>query len=311
MNLVKEYINSNDNFGIICHKHPDGDTLGSGFAMYYGLLSIGKNCQIYCVDKPDKVFDILDGIGNIKPLSELKEKNLIFCDCSDELRADFEWNIKEYNVLNIDHHISNTNFGNVNFVVDTACATCQVMYYVLKEIGVQLNSVIAKCLYVGICTDTNNFTNSNVNSDTFYVMSEIAKFDFGISNIVKTIFRNKSYAKTKAIALFIERIKIFFDDRFCVSYLTLDDIDRLKLDNTEGLVDIGVDIEGISVVAFLKEIEDNVFKISFRSNYDVDVRKICEVFGGGGHIKAAGCTINGSAEEVINLLSSEVAKWME
>lgn len=312
MDAVKEFIISKDDFGIICHKSPDGDTLGSGMALYYGLIQLGKKCSIYCCDKPDSVYsEVFDGIENINSLCELKETNLIFCDCADEVRAAVEWDLKEFSILNIDHHISNTCFGDVNYVVADACATCEIMYYVLSDIDVALNSLIAQCLYIGICTDTNNFTNSNVTSKTFEVVSKITKFSFPISDIVRVLFRTKSYAKTKATALYINRIRMMFDNKFCVSYLTLKDIEELKLEDTEGFVNIGVDIQGVSVSAFLKEKEEGVFKVSLRSNYDVDVCKICETFGGGGHIKASGCNIKGSVEEVIDALCSEVSKWME
>lgn len=311
MEAIKEFITDKDNFGIICHKSPDGDTLGSGLALYHGLRQLGKSCNIYCVDVPDSMYRLLDGIKDIKPLADVKESNLIFCDCADEDRAAFDGDLSKYQVLNIDHHISNTDFGNVNLVDAKACATCQVMYYVLEYIGVKLNSTIAKSLYVGICTDTNNFTNSNVTSETFEVVSKLTKYEFAISDIVKILFRTKSFAKTKATALYIDRIRLMFEGKFAVSYILLEDIERLGLEDTEGFVNIGVDIEGVSVSAFVKEKEDGEFKVSLRSNYDVDVCKICNTFGGGGHIKASGCCIKGNVEEVINALSNEVSKWME
>lgn len=311
MDAIKEFITTKDNFGVICHKSPDGDTLGSGLALYHGLVQLGKSCNIYCDDVPDSMYSLLDGIEYIKPLADLEENNLIFCDCADENRAAFEKNLKDFQVLNIDHHISNTDFGNVNIVDANACATCQVMYYVLEAVGVQFNSTIAKCLYVGICTDTNNFTNSNVTSETFEVVSKITKYEFPISEIVKILFRTKSFAKTKATALYIDRIRLMFQGRFAVSYILMEDIESLGLEDTEGFVNIGVDIEGVSVSAFIKEKEDGIFKVSLRSNYEVDVCKICNAFGGGGHVKASGCCIEGDLEQVINALSDEVSKWME
>lgn len=311
MKSVIEYIKSNDNIGVICHKSPDGDTLGSGLALYFGLKKLGKKCNIYCADKPSGLYSILDGIENIKPLCELRESNLIFCDCADENRADFTEKLSDYNILNIDHHISNNNFGNINYIKADACATCVIMYYVLTELGVELDKTIAKNLYVGICTDTNNFTNSNVNSESFYVASKIADFDFSIGEINKAMFRNKSYGKTVATARYIQRMRMFCDNKFCISFLTLKDLQELKVDNTEGIVNCAVDIDGVSVGAFLKEAEPNVYKVSLRSNYDVDVCKICEAFGGGGHIKASGCKIKGELEDVIHKLTNEVLKWME
>lgn len=311
MGIIKDFIDQNDDFGIICHKSPDGDTLGSGLAMFYGLKQLGKRCNVYCADVPERVYSVLDGIDNLRPLDELKEKNLIFCDCSDEERAAFKDDLKAYNILNIDHHVSNTDFGNVNLVKATASATCEVIYDVFIELGIKLDKTIAQCLYVGICTDTNNFTNSNVGSNTFFVMSEIAKFDFAMNSIVKSIFRTKSLAKTKATALVINNIRMFCDGKICLSYLTYDDIIKLDLDNTEGLVEIGADIENVSVSVFLKGDENGGFKISLRSNYDVDVRKICEAFGGGGHVKASGCRIQGSLDQVIAAISDEVIRYME
>lgn len=311
MSQLKDYIYGKDDFGIICHKSPDGDTLGSGLAVYHGLKQLGKSCSIYCSDVPERLYAVLTGIEKIKPLSELKESNLIFCDCSDEERAAFDLDLKRFDVLNIDHHISNTNFGNVNVIDSNACATCELMCSVFEEIGVALDVDIAKCLYVGICTDTNNFTNSNVTENTFMVMSKISKFNFGMTDIVRSLFRTKSLAKTKAIAMVINNMRMFSNGKVCVTYLNYEDLLRLELDNTEGLVDMCVDIEGVSVCAFLKGNGEGSYKISLRSNYDVDVRKICETYGGGGHVKAAGCMIKGKLEDVISKISLEVAKWME
>ena len=125
------------------------------------------------------------------------------------------------------------------------------------------------------------------------------------------MFRTKSLSKTKAIARFIERIRLSNHDKFCISYLTLDDLEELQLSDTEGIVNYGVDIDGVSVCAFLKESEPDSFKVSMRSNFDVDVCKICNAFGGGGHVKASGCRIDGNLDEVIDKLTNEVSKWME
>ncbi|MBQ9624765.1 MAG: DHH family phosphoesterase, partial [Clostridia bacterium] len=200
INEIKSFIDADNSFGIICHQNPDGDTLGAGFAMYHGLKQLGKECNVYCIDKPEKVFDMIDGIEVIKSVKEVKEKSIIFCDCSDETRALFENDLKDYNVLNIDHHFSNTGFGNINVVFDDACAACQVVYHLLLGIGVTMDEKIAKCLYIGICTDTNNFTNSNVKSDIFFVAGELVKFGIDVNPIIKALFKTKSLAKTKATA---------------------------------------------------------------------------------------------------------------
>ena len=276
MNKVIDFINSYQKFALVSHKNPDGDTLGSAFAMFEALSQLGKDCTIYCKSKPTAYYDFIENIDSIKPLEELSKGSDVIClDCADLERAGLD-NKEDYNILSIDHHISNDYFGNVNYVCD-ASATAILVYDIISELKVELTPKIASYLYIGICTDTNNFTNSNVNSKTFAVASALAQTGIDISWLTKNLFRTRSLAKTKGIAKFIDQMEFFYDDKLCFSHLSFEQLEELELVDVEGLVNYASDVIGVSVAIFMKESKPGICKFSLRSNFDVDVRKICEV----------------------------------
>lgn len=306
---IKQFIDGDDTFAVVSHISPDGDTIGSALAVVWALRRLGKTVTVHDKDAPIPSFAFLPGIEEYQTLEYIPGDAAIICvDCADLRRTGLD-DVNGRRVLNLDHHISNTRFGTVNYVSQQA-ATCEIIFDFIQRLGVSLDERICPCLYTGITTDTSNFTNSNVTSHTFLSAAALLTAGLEPAPIAKAIFRTRSKAQTKAIALVIDHMQFFLADKVAVTYLTAEELEQLHLLETDGLVDYTCDVEGVEVGVFLKETPDGKIKASFRSNGKVDVRQVCQQFGGGGHVRAAGCLFSGKLEEVIQKLVAEVGQWM-
>lgn len=306
-----EMLKKMDNIYILTHQSPDGDTIGSGFALYYVLTDMGKNAKVLCSDTFHKRYSyITDSYKD----TDFTPNYIVATDVADtkllgKLKESYGDNIH----LCIDHHISNVEYSKYLLVSPNSASNCEVMYRLFKAMGIKFTEQIAKCLYTGIATDTGCFKFSNCNAETHKITSEIMeKFpNINYAEINRLMFDVKSLARIRAEREALDNITYYLDGKVSVLCITNEMINRLNmsLDDFEGLTGLSTQTEGVEVGITMKEMEKDTFKISLRSVNNVNVSKICQKFGGGGHIKAGGCKIdNTPSGEVINMLVNAISE---
>jgi len=307
---IVEKITSSKKIVIFSHESPDGDAIGSSLAVYLGLKQLGKDVDIVC-DKYSKVFDFLEGISDIKYEVNEKYELGICLDCADKKRLyapNGVFDKCDYTV-SVDHHVSNTYYAGSNYVEGKSPAVSQTVIKLLKKLNITITKEIGECLMVGIITDSGGFQYSSVNTDTFHFAADMLGLGVSISDIYSKVFMKQTKAKFLLNRIASDRLEFFNKNRVAFTYIMINDEKKVHaaLGDHEGIVDIGRNIEGVEVSIFVRESE-NGFKVSLRSNSNVDVATIAKVFDGGGHSMAAGCIIDMPLEEVKKVLLKEVYK---
>lgn len=303
-------IHSASKIVILTHESPDGDAVGSSLGMYIALKQLKKDVDIV-LDEYSKVFDFLPYIEDIKKEVDREYDLAIALDCASYNRLYDPKGVfsKSKGTISIDHHASNTYFADYNYVEGKNPAASQVILKILRRLEITFTKEICECLIAGIITDTGGFRYDTVNEETFQFAAKILDLGVSISDIYIRAFGTMSKAQFSLSQIATSRLELLFKDRIAITYITMSDekkCEALKGDH-EGIVNIGQNIEGVEVSVFLHECEKG-FKVSLRSNNDVDVSIIASVFGGGGHSKAAGCLIESSLEDAKKMLIKEIKR---
>ncbi len=299
MNLyeVARYLEAHDNYDILTHAYPDGDTLGSGFALHLALTQIGKKSRVITTNIPSAFEYLLEGTQQ----QEFETKTIVSVDvAADSLLGSNMGSYIGKIDLCIDHHGSNTLTAKEKFVDKYAAANCEILYKLFNRMHIKITENIANCLYTGISTDTGCFRYTNTTADTMRVAASLMDFGCNTAYINKAMFETKSKNKIKLERAVYDTMKYCADGKCAIIYTTLEMVKKLNIgdDEMEGLASIPRQIEGVLIGITMREKEKNLFKISVRTNQDINACDFCSQFGGGGHPAAAGCTIEGSLDTV-------------
>ena len=309
-NTIKQEILKSKRIGLSFHTSPDGDAVGSILSLLNALRYLGKDCYVISRDVISDNFSFLslsnEINGNILE-PKMNTDLVIVLDCGNFERISANLSNYDGKIINIDHHISNENYGYINYVDAKASATCEITYLLIKELGINFNEksdteiAIGNAVYTGILTDTGSFRHSNVTSRTHNIASELIENGVDNSKIHSNLFDNKPCNKVKLMGSVLSNIELFLDNKVAVLQIPKGMLEDFNLPNTDtsDLSSVGLGIKGVEVSILLKEVEEGV-KGSLRSKNNVDVRKVAEVYGGGGHIKAAGIMQKG-----VNLIEAK------
>ena len=301
---------------IMAHENPDGDAIGSCLGFYLALKNMGKtNVEVLLKKVPDN-FKYLPGYDDIKEQPTMEKFDLaIALDCADLKRIPVEI-VKYFETadvkVNFDHHMSNKMYADYNIVNNGAPACAQILVESFDYLDIEITKDVMTCFLTGVITDTGGFKNSNISVDCFEIAERALEMGINLSKIYKQSLLMISRNKFKAQKLTMDRMEFFADGRICFTYITLEDYKNLELKDGdhEGIVEIGRNIEGVEVSIFLHE-QENGFKISLRSNDYVNVSDVCSIFGGGGHVRAAGANTTMSIEEAKRTLVREIEKRLK
>ena len=303
---IVEMLQKNHNFLIVSHLSPDGDALGSVIALGLALKKLNKKVDYDMDPSIEEKFKFLPEFKNLSHNMLDKQYEIgIALDCSDVHHLYNETILKKCNtIINIDHHINNQNYGNMNYINAKAGATGEIIYEIIKSLDVELDSNISKALYTAIVTDTGSFKYSNVTSKTHYIISKLLKFPIDAWKINKKLFDEHTKSKIFLMERAIHNLRFLLEGKLAIIVITQSDLEDTgsSSEEIEGMINIGRDIIGVEVAILLKEKQKNEFKISFRSNEYVDVGEIALKLGGGGHGRASGCTMFGKVDEIISSL---------
>lgn len=299
MNLydISVFLREHNNYEILTHNYPDGDTLGSGYALCIALQQLGKNARVITAKLPPKFEYLTEGVEE----QDFTADYIISTDvAADSLLApNMEKYLGKIDIC-IDHHGSNSVTAKEKFVDKYAAANCEIIYKLLMRMGVNFTKQIVDCLYTGISTDTGCFRYTNTTADTFRIAASLVELGCNSAYINKVMFETKSKEKIMLEREVYDTITYCADGKCAIVWVTLDMLKSLNIgeDEIEGLASIPRQIEGVLIGITMKEKEGVFFKISVRTNGNIDAAKFCSKFGGGGHKAAAGCSINGSLEDV-------------
>jgi phosphoesterase RecJ-like protein len=288
---------------IITHIYPDGDCIGSSLALAIGLRSIGKYVDIVDEHVIPPAYAFLPHSNEIlQPSGVDGEYDLVIAvDASDVERLGAASSLlgRGNAVVSIDHHATSEEFAEVNWIEPEAAATGELIYILLNELGISISKDIAVCLYTALSTDTGSFRFSNTTKRTFEIASHLVGLGANPGDISENVFDTKPYAALKLLGTMLEGLSL--SDCGQVAWMALTKEMMSYFDVTaqdiEGFVNYARMVEGVLIALLFRE-EDDAIKISLRGRGDVDVSVLALELGGGGHAKAAGCSVKGSLDEV-------------
>lgn len=317
IDLFKEKINQYENVVLTAHVNPDGDSIGSTLALASFIKNnMKKNINIVIEDNIPYNFKFLPGIDSIVSKSEDigKVDLLITLDCGNLDRLAIDKSIidsADY-IINIDHHITNTKFGNINFVDYDASSTGEVIYKLISKMDYDISLEIATCLYVSISTDTGSFKYTNTTSETHEIVANLLKLGVDLETINIEIYQNRSLEKTKLLILGMNNLTLLENNTVGIVAVDSEMLKacNAKTQDSELIVDFIRDIDVVNLACVLRPIDEYSTKVSLRSKKNIDVSKISLVFGGGGHAKAAGCTINSNIKQAKEIIKNEILKYL-
>ena len=303
---------------ITFHTSPDGDSIGSALALLIGLRKLNKDVYIVSKEVIPQTFMFLPYSNEIngetiEPLVDTE--CVIVLDCGDfkRINANLHMNNKSFELINMDHHLSNDLYGDLNFVDTSASSVGEIVFEVLRLLHVELDKEIGACLYTSLLTDTGSFRHTNTTAVTHGIAGELINTGIDFSNIHRLIFGNKKFQKIKLYGEVISNMTSELNSKVCVMYISKSMLEKYKTvsSDTSDVISFGSSIDTVEVAIFIKEV-DNGVKVSLRSKSLINVNKVAQVFNGGGHIRAAGffteANFDDTKVKLLEILEKELIK---
>ncbi len=308
---VCSFLKKNDNYLILTHAMPDGDTLGSAYALCAGLLCLGKNARVTCADSIPERYSYFTSEINFP---EFEEETIISVDVADiNLLGGLKERYADKIVLAIDHHFSHRDFAENLFLDGTAAACAECIYDILNKLRVRLSEAMVKAIYTGISTDTGCFKFSNTSPKTHVIAAELMAYGVDFADINRIHFDTKSKSRMEIEKMALSTVELLYRDRCAIIAVTS------KMMRDSGCTDSDLDgitamprsIEGVQIGVTMRQKAPKLWKVSMRSYPPYDVAAICGALGGGGHKFAAGCEISGTKRQAKQEILKQVRKALE
>lgn len=294
---------------LLCHKNPDGDTLGSAAALYWALKKLGKQrVAVLCADLIPARYDYMA----IERFSGQFEPGYIVAIdvASIQLFGDAISQYTQRVDLCIDHHASNSGYADELYLDPSAAATAEIIYELVCKMGVELDERLADCLYTGISTDTGCFQFSNTTARTHEIAARLIEAGARMGELNTILFETKSRARLAIESIALSHLEYHFDDRCALIYMTREQIEStgVEASDLEGVTSLPRQIEGVQVGVTLRQQPSGSYKISVRTLPGVNACTICTRLGGGGHAMAAGCELMGGLDNAKQAILAEVER---
>jgi bifunctional oligoribonuclease and PAP phosphatase NrnA len=322
---LRELIDQKKRFVITSHINPDGDSIGSEIAMYNLLRDLGKEAVIINSSVTPDTCLFLEGAGKIIAYEHLSEENAQYIKKADALILVDVGEMKRVGIVSrlfkearlfticIDHHILTNASMDLCIVKDDACATGEIIYHFIKYCGYKMSVNIAEAIYVSIITDTGSFQHNNTNVESHMIAAELLSMGLNHSYIYERYYGNQPMRKVKLFISVISTLQTECDGRIAWMKLTRDmlNLTDANLEDSEGIINFALTIQGVEAILLFKELEDNKVKVSLRSRKDFNVRSIASAFGGGGHNNASGILLQGNLDEIIQKVLTKVQEELK
>jgi phosphoesterase RecJ-like protein len=315
---IREEILRRQRFLLTSHARPDGDSIGSQLAMAFALDALGKSVRIVNADPAPDHYQDFPGMERIEIASHVSADvdAVIVMECSDLSRAGVSGLEGEF-LINIDHHAWNRLYGALNWHDESAAACGEMVFDVIRELGVPLTLEIATHVYLAILTDTGSFHHSNITPRTFDICRQTVEAGVNPAAMARRVFDSNSFGKLKLIGALLDSMELADEGRLAILYMddTMLSACGCTHNDTEGLINLPLTAREIQAVIFFKVGPNGDVRVSMRSKYDVDVRAVAGRFGGGGHKNAAGFTVTEPLDvvrpRIIPLLVEEIAHGLK
>lgn len=301
LSQVIDLIEKHESFGITSHIRPDGDSLGSSLALCWILRSLKKDAEVIMADRVPHSYARLPGSEGVRVVPGIdRHYDAVFViECSDVSRPGLP-GLKDQFVVNIDHHSTTELFGNVNWIDSTAAAVGEMIYNLAKAIGARITPELSSCVYAALLTDTGSFHFSNTTERTFKIASELVRHGAQPAKLSQGIFYNYPYAKVQLVGRVLSTLER--DESGRIAWITMTkramEETGASEDDSDGIINYPLTVGDVEAVAFFRELQDSTYRISLRSKNRVNVARVAEDFGGGGHCNAAGFTVTANYEEL-------------
>jgi phosphoesterase RecJ-like protein len=311
---VADEIRRRQRFVLSSHVRPDGDAIGSQLAMAYALWQMGKDVRLVNRDAPPGPLRVFPGVSRIEVANRIDDPGdaVIVMECGDLTRTGVEGFDRGF-VINIDHHLGNANYGAVNWFDASAAACGEMVFDLVKELGVPLTLEIATHVYIEILTDTGSFHYSSISPRTFDICRQCMEAGINPPAIAGAIYDSNNLGRLKLFGAVMSKMELDSSGRVATVY-----VDQAlardcggTYEDTEGIVNLPLTVKEIEAVAFFKEAGADDWRVSMRSKGEVDVNAIAKEFGGGGHKNASGCSATGRFEDLKLLFQRKLVEQIE
>ncbi len=311
---VIELIEKHHRFAVTSHIRPDGDSMGSSLALCWILRGLKKDAEVIMCDHVPHAYAKLPGADEVRVVRDVdRHYDAVFViECSDVSRPGLPC-LKDQFVVNIDHHSTTEQFGDLNWIDSTAAAVGEMIYNLAKAIGSKITPEIASCVYAALLTDTGSFHFSNTTERTFKIASELVRHGAQPAKLSQAIFYNYPYAKVLLVGAVLSTLQRDESGRIAWITMTKEAMENSGAteDDSDGIINYPLTVGDVEAVAFFRELPNSTYRISLRSKNRVNVARVAETFGGGGHANAAGFTMNADfgtlSREVIARLKEAVS----
>ncbi|MDR3195655.1 MAG: bifunctional oligoribonuclease/PAP phosphatase NrnA [Endomicrobium sp.] len=313
---ISKIIKQSKTFFIAGHVKPDGDSIGSALAIASVLNRIGKKACVYSVDEIPKFVKFLKGSNKIKKSAGKTDK----FDCAIILESvnflrmgDIITTSQTKKIINIDHHLTYTDFGDVNYIAPSSSSTAELVLNIFEYMKIKPLKREAECLYTGIITDTGRFQQVNTTSNSHIASAKLMECGVDINKVYKEVYEKGSISALKLQGLALYGIKTILNDKVSYILLTKDIFKKTGTSegDSDGVVNYTLRIDGVMVGCVFKEVDGKTTKVSFRSVRSFDLLKVVREFGGGGHKNAVGCTINAGINEAVKIVANVLKRKLK
>lgn len=301
---------------IFPHVNLDGDAVGSSAALCAAMRNAGKESSVLIAEEVPENLRFLDQGYFTTDETCIGAPDVCIClDCGEPERFP---DVKEQFAAGktricLDHHATSRPFADYNHIDKNRAATAELMFSLLKEMEVPITTEIGEAIFAGIATDTGNFQYSNTTKETHLIAAQLYDAKINVTKIAAEIYQSVRLERIKAVNLILDHMEIFADGRGAIAYVTGEMLKQAGADisETDGVVETLRNIKGVEIAVFVKEKTEDIVKVSMRAKQSANVMEIASKFQGGGHIKAAGCTLHNTVSEAVRLLKEEVEKSLE
>ena len=314
LSQVVELIENKQSFAITTHVRPDGDGVGSSLGLFWLLRSLGKSAEVIVRDGIPVSYAQLPGADQIKQVSEINGKyDAVFViECSDITRPGIK-GLENQVTVNIDHHASSEHFGTINWIDATASAVGEMIYNLCKAIGGRITKEIAECVYLALVTDTGSFHFPNTTERTLKVASELIRIGVKPARISEAVYNSYPWSRIELMRQVLATVKRNKTGNIAWMRQSLEmseNAEAVDGDNN-GFVNIPLAAREVEAVVYMREVQPQTYRVSLRSKDDINVARVAEKFGGGGHKNAAGCRVEGDWDKCENEIVWALAEAVE
>ncbi len=305
MHQILDFIRSRQRFAITSHERPDGDSIGSELALALALKQLGKTARVFNADPTPEAFQWIPGADDIRIRNRLEGdwEAVVILECSSFERTGIE-NLSDFFTINIDHHPSCPDYADLNWTDPSVAAVGLLVQQLIERLGVTLSAEIASALYVTVLTDTGSFQHSNTAADTFLSAAGLVRQGANPADIARRVYQSEPLIKLRLLRRALGTLQLHSGGRIASICLSRHDMEETgcRNEHTEGLVHYPLSLRGVEAAAFLRQTPNGYQRISLRSKGNCDVGMVARRLGGGGHLNAAGLTLETGRDEAWSII---------